>query len=497
MKTKKSNIINIFILILTSIILAGSNYLRRDYYFTNIDQILFVLGYSDKGTDFNLILISLLYVSIGSILIFFILYTLFNNILFGKKIITKSGKQLYPFKFLNNHKSIFSYIILFLSILLIFHRIGLYDYIYYNLQESKIIEDNYVNPKEVNVDFKEKRNLIFILVESLETSLFTKEQGGEWNYEVIPEMYKLLNDEDAVVVYNKNLSQQVNMIDGTSWTTASIVSNLSGIPIKANFKENKRNSKNFMKNIYSLGDLLKDNGYYNEVISGAKTSFGKVNDYFYSHGYNIIDSDNLNDYNLKMNKEDIGVWGLNDRYLFDIAKKRLNTISKNDEPFNLQLITIDTHFINGFKGVYTENKYDRQYENVYATTSKLVYEFINWVKKQDYYDNTTIVIAGDHLGMQSSFFKNKNLNNRYTYYCILNPRDKDVKNNERITTSLDNYPTIVYAIGGNIDGDRLSLGVNLFSDQKTLSEKYGFEYISKELKKKSKFYDNILSSGSR
>ncbi len=494
MKIKKANIL---ILIISSIILAGSNFLGKYLYFTNFDEILFALGYSGKGTDINLVLKTILHISISTILIFIVLYAIFYNILFKKNILTKSGKQLYPFKFLNNHNTLFSYLVLILSIIILLGRIGFYDYVIYDLQRSSIIEDNYVNPKKVNVNFKEKRNLIFILVESLESSLFTKEQGGQWNYEVIPEMYKLLNDEDAVVFYNKNKSQQVNMIEGASWTSASIVSNLSGIPLKNDFKNNKRNSKYFMKNVYSLGDLLKDNGYYNEVISGARTSFGKVNEYFYTHGYNIIDADNLSDYNLKMNKTDVGVWGFNDKYLFETAKKRLNIISNKNEPFNLELITIDTHFMDGFKGEYTETKYDRQYENVYSTTSKLIYEFVNWVKKQDYYDNTTIVIAGDHLGMQSNLFENKNLDNRYVYYCIINPRNKDAKYSDRIITALDNYPTIVYAIGGDIEGDKLALGVNLFSNQKTLAEKYSFEYISKELKKKSKFYGIILKDGSR
>lgn len=494
MKTKKTNIL---ILIIVSIILASYAFLEKYLYFINFDEILFALGYSGKGTDMNIVLISILNISINFILIFIVLYTLFYNILIKKKILTKTGKQLYPFNFLNNHRNIFLYIILIISILILFNKAGLYEYIHYNLQESSIIQDNYVDPKEVRIDFKEKRNLIFILVESLETGLFTKEQGGERDYDVIPEMYELLSDEDAVVFYNKNKAQQVNMIEGASWTSASIVSNLSGIPLKMNFKENKRNSKYFMKNVYSIGDLLKDNGYNNEVISGARTSFGKVNEYFYTHGYNIIDADNLNEYGLTMNKNDIGAWGFNDRYLFDIAKKRLDILSNKDEPFNLQLITIDTHFIDGFKGDYTEIKYDTQFDNVYLTTSKLIYEFVNWVKEQDYYDNTTIVIAGDHLNMQSNLFKDKKLDNRYVYYCIINPRTNSAKYNDRIITALDNYPTIVYAIGGDIEGDRLALGVNLFSNQKTLSEKYDFEYISKELKKKSKFYDNILSNGSR
>jgi phosphoglycerol transferase len=66
-------------------------------------------------------------------------------------------------------------------------------------------------------------------------------------------------------------------------------------------------------------------------------------------------------------------------------------------------------------------------------------------------------------------------------------------NKNRIVTALDSYPTIVSAIGGKIKGDRLGLGVNLFSDKKTLVEEYGLKYIDEELKKKSEFYhDKII-----
>ena len=44
-----------------------------------------------------------------------------------------------------------------------------------------------------------------------------------------------------------------------------------------------------------------------------------------------------------------------------------------------------------------------------------------------------------------------------------------------------------------IKGDRLALGTNLFSDEPTLLEKYGVDYVEEELKKNSKFYyDNII-----
>ena len=184
---------------------------------------------------------------------------------------------------------------------------GLINYVIYTNSASKFIENNYVDVKEANVTFKQKRNLIFIVSESLETTMFTKEQGGAWKYEVMPELYNLLDEEDVVTFYDDNKAEGLNMLQGTSWTTAALVANTSGLPLKIRINKNQYHSKNFMNGTYGLGDLLEDNGYNNELISSAKTSFGGLKEMFTRHGnYNIIDVKNLKDYGFSMGKEDKG-----------------------------------------------------------------------------------------------------------------------------------------------------------------------------------------------
>ena len=62
----------------------------------------------------------------------------------------------------------------------------------------------------------------------------------------------------------------------------------------------------------------------------------------------------------------------------------------------------------------------------------------------------------------------------------------------RLFTTLDFFPTILASLGASIEGNRLALGVNLFSDEQTLSEKYGYETLFAELEKKSIFYNQNL-----
>lgn len=66
---------------------------------------------------------------------------------------------------------------------------------------------------------------------------------------------------------------------------------------------------------------------------------------------------------------------------------------------------------------------------------------------------------------------------------------------ERDYTTMDIYSTTLASLGVQIEGDRLGLGVNLFSDVSTLYEQYGEEYLNEEVLKNSDFYTKKLLYG--
>ena len=361
-------------------------------------------------------------------------------------------------------------------------------YIYYKSVSSDFISDNYVVPDKENIIFNKKRNLIYIVLESFESTLLNSNNGGSFNYSIIPEVDKLVNEDDVITFKSDKGKIGSRVIDGASFTSASLIANSTGLPFKYSMFHTY-NEDNFLSGIYSLGDLLYDNGYHNELISAATTNFGGLNYYYKNHGkYDIIDISGYEDYGLSFNDGDRGPWGFNDNYMYESAKKRLEVLSKGDKPFNLTMIGIDTHFPDGFSGEYTLDKFDDSYSNAYATESYLLYNFINWVREQEFYKDTTIVVIGDHLSMQKSFFKDIKKEDRYAFVCYINAPIDPVNKESRIYTALDTYPTILGAMGVDINGNKLGLGVNMFSEEKTLAEKYGYSYVDKELQKKSKFY---------
>ncbi|MGL5414567.1 MAG: hypothetical protein ACRDAU_02790 [Clostridium sp.] len=135
-----------------------------------------------------------------------------------------------------------------------------------------------------------------------------------------------------------------------------------------------------------------------------------------------------------------------------------------------------------------------------ATLSKEGVKFIKWIQKQPFYENTTIVVTGDHLSMDKNFFKNWDPNYRRSVFNLILNADpattnKNVDNlKNRAFSPVDFYPTILASMGVNIEGNRLGLGTNMFSNEKTLIERDGLKTFDSSLGEKSNFFNDSFIS---
>ncbi|QEJ96785.1 hypothetical protein [Treponema phagedenis] len=59
------------------------------------------------------------------------------------------------------------------------------------------------------------------------------------------------------------------------------------------------------------------------------------------------------------------------------------------------LFTGNTHTPKGYLEKDAEKKFKNQIHNVFADSSKQVGEFIQWLKKQSFYEDSVIVILGE------------------------------------------------------------------------------------------------------
>lgn len=65
-------------------------------------------------------------------------------------------------------------------------------------------------------------------------------------------------------------------------------------------------------------------------------------------------------------------WGFEDEKLFSFAKDKALELSKEEEPFNLTLLTADTHFTDGYVCELCNNEFPDQYSNVLSCASRQI-----------------------------------------------------------------------------------------------------------------------------
>ena len=383
---------------------------------------------------------------------------------------------------------------------------AVFDYVKSQMDASEFIENVYVDAGETNITFpQQKRNLICIYVESAETSFQDKGNGGFLDYNIIPEMTALAAEN--VSFSHSELLEGAAVAPACGWTMAGLVAQTSGLPLKL-FKYEATNGgvdnsmgkyAAFMPGATAIGEILEQEGYYNIFMAGSDFTFGGRRDYFTQHGnYEIWDYNTAAELG-KIPSDYKEGWGFEDAKMYAFAKEKLTELAATGQPFNFSLLTVDTHTGGGYLCELCPDTYDRQYANVWACASNQVYQFVEWIKQQDFYENTAICITGDHCSMEAGFFEEHEYYERHSgetqrkvYNAFINAAVQPVNMKNRKFTTMDIYPTVLASIGAKIDGERLGLGTNLFSDVPTLAEEYGYEQLFAELNKKSRFYDNNI-----
>lgn len=371
--------------------------------------------------------------------------------------------------------------------------------------ESKFIETNYVDPETTNLQFPEKkRNLIHIYLESMENSFTSKDMGGHMDENLIEPLTNLAKEGYSFSHLENGFGGPI-ATTGCVWSVASMVNMSAGIPMKAPAEPNAYGAAdNFLPGAITLGDILESQGYEQSLMFGASAKFGGLNFFFESHGnFNLLDYDGVKAKGWI--PEDYSVWwGYEDDKLYEFAKTELTRLYETGKPFHFVMETADTHAPDGYLSPNAPTPRASQYANVIAYSASETERFVRWIQQQPFYENTTIVIIGDHLSMDAKFFETFDPNYlRTTYNLILNPAPTvtDIpkeRMQNRWWYNADMFPTILASIGVKIEGDRLALGTNLFSDTPTLFEENGgqagWDMINKEYTYSSTFYlKNILT----
>lgn len=509
MKTKERRKVGVIILrmisgallLLGPLAMCSALWYRSMYGDIGFDSILYTLRADTNGVGEELISSYLTKAALPALICAGVLWSLLI-IPWNFRVLLDLGKnsvRLFPV-----HRWIafaMSVAIAFCTVFYAANSTGFLSYVSALSQTGNLYEEYYVSPEDTSISFSRgKRNLVYIFLESMETTFLSKELGGAMENNLIPELYQLAQ-ENISFSHTDGPGGFYNPT-GTTWTAGALIAATTGIHLQLpkGVDNNKyaQYFKEFLPGAVGLTDILHENGYYQMAMFGSNASFGGRKEFFTQHGVDeIFDlytarNNGLIPYNYYK------WWGFEDKKLFEYAKTELTRLSEGEKPFAFYMLTADTHFPNGYVCEDCGNDFEQQYENVIACSSKRVLAFVRWLQEQPFYENTTIVITGDHATMDNNFIS-KNVDMHYIrsqYNCFINSAAVPTTSQNRESTVFDLYPTTLAAMGCSIDGNRLGLGVNLFSNYDTILETYGSRYLlSQELAQNSNYYTEMFTSG--
>ena len=496
------NICLYLIWILFAILLVAEEYVLSSFSGITIDQLVFHMNTNLEGSNWSTFLptliqagIYILIAVIGCTIITFIQKYFIKKANRYRKFNLKAKEMIKEYS-LHFITTLCGFIAICIVLVSLADNYYLIDYLAARRIDTEIYDKYYIDTATVELTFPEKKkNLVYIYMESMEMSLADESHGGGKSVNVIPELTDIALENDCFNGDTDILNGARSLYNST-WTIAGLVAQTSGLPLGINhvLTNNINSISSFMPGATTLGDILEKEGYHNVFMLGSDAKFGNRDVYFKEHGnYDIDDYYWARNNNKLPDKSYYVWWGYEDDKLFTYAKEELTSLAESDEPFALSLLTVDTHFVDGYLCDDCPDTFTSQYSNVLACSSKKGSELVEWIESQPWGENTVIVINGDHLCMDSKYYEDMPDDyERKTYTAIINSSKKE-PDTTRLYSTMDLFPTTLSAMGVTIKGDRLGLGTDLYSDTPTLLEELGENYLNYELSLNSTFYDkNIL-----
>lgn len=199
--------------------------------------------------------------------------------------------------------------------------------------------------------------------------------------------------------YSNRFTLLQNHISTENVTLPAIISNLCGIvPNFSMGNDTFINNDSMYRNIACSTDILHTAGYYQVYMGGAKSSFAGKGDFLKQHSYDeVIGWEYWQTLDRYKNDDSHSWWGLYDSDLFEEAISKIESLN-NQYPFNLTLLTLNTH-IPGFSSTKCQG-YQKETKNemldAIHCSDEAVGNFLDWLDQNGFFENTTIVITGDH-----------------------------------------------------------------------------------------------------
>ncbi|RPJ94836.1 LTA synthase family protein [Rummeliibacillus sp. TYF005] len=308
-----------------------------------------------------------------------------------------------------------------------------------------------------------KRNVIIISLESTQNFVINNKVNGQ---EITPFLNKLTKDKDTF--YFDNFYHQTGL--GKTSDAEFIVENsLYGTGRGSVFFTNSGNTFN------SMAERFNENGYFTSVLHANNKSFWN-RDIVYQ-AFNIKKFYDVESYHVT--DENSANWGLKDIPYMDQSVEIMKSMP---QPFYTRMITLSNHFPftsdeeDQLIKPYTsdDNTVNRYFQTV-RYTDEAIKELFKDLKASGLYDNSIIVMYGDHYGISENHnkamaqylgkdaitpFDTAQLQ-RVPFFIHI-PNSGIGKQMHEVAGQMDIRPTVLHLLGIDTKND-LQMGTDLFS----------------------------------
>lgn len=306
---------------------------------------------------------------------------------------------------------------------------------------------------------EQPRNLVIVYLESIEETFRDADRFGQ----------NMLAPVDHATHDWASLPS-LRQYDGGGWTMSGIVATQCGIPLRtaASVADNTelnligsegREVSAYLPGAMCLGDVLAEEGYRNVYMGGADASFAGKGAFFDTHGYDEVHD--LQEWWADGETETRPDWGLSDRRLFTRAKAEVSRLHEADEPFNLTLLTLDTHET-PYLYDYCEATTPEELTAITDCSMRQVQGFVTYLDEQGILEDTTVVLMGDHLKLmvegRSFWDAMQGVQDRTIYNRVWVPGGVDFAREDIDQLSI--YPTLLELTGLEISEHRAGMGVS-------------------------------------
>lgn len=328
------------------------------------------------------------------------------------------------------------YLIFLIVLGINFSKFGVANSIYKTADQTVFVSENTnidenlralgINPKDYvlkdDITAEPGKNVVIIYLESLEKNYLDNELFNN----ITPNLNKLKNE---WTFYDYQ--------DNSGWTMGGMYTAQTGLLPFFGLQGNEIFQNITKTNFPSIGSILEKAGYNQVFMNGASLLYAGKGNFFEQQGYKCYGNE---EYDKKYPRNG---WGLRDKDLFEEAKKKYIELSKKNKPFNLTLLTVDTHFPNGLPDERIESLIKTKEKNMeYCVESNdyLIGGFIEFLKEQLNYENTAVYILPDHLimGNEVGTPVTKKLNKKPRDLFLLTNQE-NIRGYEKITEKLYFY----------------------------------------------------------